>query len=107
MTIAAMKRHSRMRKAPAASTKTLNGNGRGWPRGEQQRPEVVPIDQVLATRALLGAEFPEGGLSAFARDEVEEERADGRTGDGGDDVDRRHCVIVMRERHHCHVRASR
>src|SRR5262245_24269481 len=30
--------------------------------GQQQRPDVVTIDQVFHTRALLGAEFPEPGL---------------------------------------------
>src|SRR5262252_8164588 len=42
--------------------------------GQQQRPDVVTIDQVFNARALRGAEFPERGLPAFAREEVEEER---------------------------------
>jgi len=55
----------------------------------------------------LGAESPERGLPALARNEVEEERADGRTGYRGGDVSRRHRVIVVRERHHHHVRPPR
>src|SRR5262249_14254112 len=76
-------------------------------RREQQRPEVVTVDQVFYTRALSWAEFPKRGLPAFARDEIEEKRGEGRTGYGGYDVDRRHSMIVMRERNHYDVRASR
>ena len=36
-------------------------------RGQQQRPDVVAIDQIFHARALGGAEFPERRLPAFAR----------------------------------------
>jgi hypothetical protein len=81
--------------------KSLKGNGGG------KIAATSSAQQPLDTRALLGAELPERGVAALARDPVEHERAERRADDGGQDVERHQRIAVVRERDEHYVRPAR